>query len=79
MTGVQTCALPISGEHGVGLDKIGYMEALFGAPTLDAMCRLRGAFDPERRANPGKVVPLHSCREWTGAVAWRTATAEASA
>ena len=69
----------ITGEHGVGLDKIGYMEALFGAPTLDAMCRLRGAFDPERRANPGKVVPLHSCREWTGAVAWRTATAEASA
>ena len=64
----------ITGEHGVGLDKIGYMEALFGVPTLDAMCRLRGAFDPERRANPGKVVPMHSCREWTGAVAWRNAT-----
>ena len=56
----------ISGEHGVGLDKIGYMESLFTADTLDAMCRLRGAFDPERRANPGKVVPIHSCREWHG-------------
>lgn len=68
----------ITGEHGVGLDKLGYMEALFGEPTLDAMCRLRGAFDPARRANPGKVVPLRSCREWAGAVAWR-ATAQGTA
>jgi FAD/FMN-containing dehydrogenase len=54
----------ITGEHGVGLDKIGYMESLFPGESLDAMCRLRDAFDPERRANPGKVVPSHSCREW---------------
>jgi FAD/FMN-containing dehydrogenase len=57
----------ISGEHGVGLDKIGYMEQLFPGESLDAMCRLRDAFDPERRANPGKVVPSHSCREWVAA------------
>ena len=56
----------ITGEHGVGLDKLPYMEHLFTADTLDAMCRLRTAFDPERRANPGKVVPVHSCREWHG-------------
>ncbi len=56
----------ISGEHGVGLDKLAYMEHLFTPDTLDAMCRLRAAFDPERRANPGKVVPVHSCREWLG-------------
>jgi glycolate oxidase len=31
------------------------------------MCRLREVFDPDRRANPGKVVPVHSCREWHGA------------
>jgi glycolate oxidase subunit GlcD len=54
----------ITGEHGVGLDKLPYMDALFTAPTLGAMCALREAFDPERRANPGKVVPVHSCREW---------------
>jgi FAD/FMN-containing dehydrogenase len=54
----------ITGEHGVGLDKLPYMERLFDAPSLDAMCRLRGVFDPDRRANPGKVVPVHSCREW---------------
>jgi glycolate oxidase subunit GlcD len=57
----------ITGEHGVGLDKIGYMESLFPGDSLDAMCRLRSAFDPERRANPGKVVPTHSCREWLAA------------
>jgi glycolate oxidase subunit GlcD len=56
----------ITGEHGVGLDKLGYMDTLFDAPSLDAMCRVRGAFDPDRRANPDKVVPVHSCREWAG-------------
>jgi FAD/FMN-containing dehydrogenase len=54
----------ITGEHGVGLDKLPYMDRVFDAPTLDAMCRLRAAWDPERRANPGKVVPTHGCREW---------------
>ncbi len=57
----------ITGEHGVGLDKIGYMDTLFPGESLDAMCRLRDAFDPERRANPGKVIPSHSCREWLAA------------
>ncbi|WP_291156112.1 FAD-binding oxidoreductase [Gemmatimonas sp. UBA7669] len=68
---MQTCidaGGTITGEHGVGLDKIGYMDRLFDAPTLDAMCRLRSVFDPDRRANPGKVVPVHSCREWAGVV-----------
>ncbi len=54
----------ITGEHGVGLDKLPYMEQLFTPDTLDAMCSLRETFDAERRANPGKVVPLRSCREW---------------
>ncbi|HEX2779635.1 MAG TPA: FAD-linked oxidase C-terminal domain-containing protein, partial [Gemmatimonadaceae bacterium] len=54
----------ITGEHGVGLDKIGYMPLVFSEDSLATMCRLREVFDPERRANPGKVVPMHSCREW---------------
>jgi glycolate oxidase len=54
----------ITGEHGVGLDKIGYMDTLFSKDTLAAMCDVRQVFDPERRANPGKVVPVHTCREW---------------
>jgi glycolate oxidase subunit GlcD len=54
----------ITGEHGVGLDKMGYMEAIFSESSLNAMCELRAVFDPERRSNPGKVVPVHACKEW---------------
>ena len=61
----------ITGEHGVGLDKLPYMEQLFTADTLDAMCSLRAVFDPDRRANPGKAVPVRACREWHGAAAAR--------
>jgi FAD/FMN-containing dehydrogenase len=61
----------ITGEHGVGLDKLPYMEQLFTADTLDAMCSLRESFDSERRANPGKVVPLRSCKEWQATAAVR--------
>lgn len=62
----------ITGEHGVGLDKLDYMGLIFSPDSLAAMCRLREVFDPDRRANPGKVVPVHSCREWHGApkAAW---------
>ena len=61
----------ITGEHGVGLDKLAYMERLFTPDTLQAMCDLRSAFDPNRRSNPGKVIPVHSCREWHAAPAAR--------
>jgi glycolate oxidase subunit GlcD len=56
----------ITGEHGVGLDKLDYMESVFSAESLDAMCALRSVFDPTRRSNPGKAIPVHSCREWYG-------------
>jgi FAD/FMN-containing dehydrogenase len=65
----------ITGEHGVGLDKLQYMDALFTPPTLEAMCALRSVFDPQRRSNPGKVVPIHSCSEWHAAPAARNALA----
>jgi glycolate oxidase subunit GlcD len=55
----------ITGEHGIGLDKLEYMPGIFSEESLAAMCELRGVFDPQRRANPDKVVPVHSCREWT--------------
>jgi glycolate oxidase subunit GlcD len=63
----------VTGEHGIGLDKLAYMPDIFSAESLDAMCRLRDAFDPSRRANPGKVVPMRSCREWSGVPAVRAA------
>jgi glycolate oxidase subunit GlcD len=61
----------ITGEHGIGVDKLPYMDALFTPDTLAAMCALREVFDPDRRANPGKVVPVHSCREWHAAPSTR--------
>ncbi|MBI4500412.1 MAG: FAD-binding protein [Gemmatimonadetes bacterium] len=57
----------ITGEHGVGSDKLRYMPLVFDPETLAAMQDVRRAFDPESLANPGKVVPTYICREWTGA------------
>ena len=54
----------ITGEHGVGSDKLEYMSLIFDQETLSAMCAVRRVFDPEERANPRKVVPVHYCREW---------------
>lgn len=56
----------ITGEHGVGADKVEYMPLIFDAETLGAMQAVRRAFDPAERANPGKVVPVRACREWSG-------------
>ena len=54
----------ITGEHGVGSDKLDYMPMIFDPESLSAMCAVRQAFDPEQRANPRKVVPVHHCNEW---------------
>ncbi|MGQ0647063.1 MAG: FAD-linked oxidase C-terminal domain-containing protein [Gemmatimonadaceae bacterium] len=62
----------VTGEHGIGLDKIDYMSLIFSDASLAAMCRVREVFDPEQRANPGKVVPVHACREWTMTPAGRS-------
>jgi glycolate oxidase subunit GlcD len=63
----------ITGEHGVGLDKMAYMDDIFTPESLAAMCDLRDAFDPSRRANPAKVIPTHRCREWLAAPSTREA------
>jgi glycolate oxidase len=47
----------ITGEHGVGTDKACAMPLMFGESDLEAMRRLRSAFDPNELANPGKVFP----------------------
>lgn len=67
MTACVAAGGTITGEHGIGLDKLDYMDLIFSEESLAAMCRLREVFDPDKRANPGKVVPIHSCREWHGA------------
>jgi glycolate oxidase subunit GlcD len=57
----------ITGEHGVGIDKLRYMPLIFDPESLGAMQAVRRVFDPEERVNPGKVVPVHACREWARA------------
>src|SRR5258707_8626107 len=56
----------ITGEHGVGLDKLRYMPLVFDGESLAAMRAVRQVFDPHEQVNPGKVIPIHACREWTG-------------
>src|ERR1700683_511815 len=47
----------ITGEHGVGMEKIDLMTSLFSAESLETMGRLKAMFDPEERLNPGKMLP----------------------
>jgi glycolate oxidase subunit GlcD len=47
----------ITGEHGIGTEKRDFMGLLFGDDDLDAMRRLRAAFDPDLCCNPGKILP----------------------
>jgi FAD/FMN-containing dehydrogenase len=67
----------ITGEHGIGIDKLRYMPMLFDSDTLSAMRATRRAFDPHELSNPGKVVPIHACREWMAAPQLRRAEAAA--
>ena len=46
----------ITGEHGVGVEKREYLPEMFGPDEMDAMRRLRAAFDPLGIANPGKML-----------------------
>jgi glycolate oxidase len=47
----------ITGEHGVGAEKTAAMADMFGEDDLETMARVRWAFDPRGRFNPGKVFP----------------------
>jgi glycolate oxidase len=47
----------LTGEHGIGVDKACSMPLMFGPGDLEAMQRLRRAFDPAGLCNPGKVLP----------------------
>ena len=54
----------ITGEHGIGLEKKAYIGLLFNEADLEAMKRVRKAFDPDSRFNPTKLFPTPaSCGE----------------
>ncbi len=47
----------LTGEHGIGRDKMKYMPQMFTSEDMDVMQLLRCAFDPHRICNPGKIFP----------------------
>ena len=55
----------ISGEHGVGIEKLNSMCVQFSPAEREQMFRIKRAFDPAELLNPGKVIPtLHRCAEY---------------
>ncbi|OAD23074.1 FAD linked oxidase domain-containing protein [Candidatus Thiomargarita nelsonii] len=55
----------ITGEHGVGMEKINQMCVQFNALELTQFHAVKAAFDPNGLLNPGKAVPeLHRCAEF---------------
>ena len=55
----------ITGEHGVGVEKINQMCIQFKTAELAQFHAVKAAFDPEGLLNPGKGVPtLHRCAEF---------------
>jgi glycolate dehydrogenase FAD-linked subunit len=54
----------ITGEHGVGMEKMEMMAHQFPVETLETIARFKNLFDPTCRLNPGKALPTgHGCRE----------------
>ena len=54
----------ITGEHGVGVEKLNAMCHQFNEKELEVFHKIKQAFDPDSLLNPGKAVPeLHRCAE----------------
>ncbi len=51
------CGGSVTGEHGIGVEKISFMRKLFNDNDLAAMERLRLAFNPHNRLSPAKMLP----------------------
>jgi glycolate oxidase len=47
----------VTGEHGIGVEKIDFMPKLFSPEDLAMMMRLRAAFNPYNRCSPAKMLP----------------------
>jgi glycolate oxidase len=55
----------VTGEHGVGVEKVHQMCLQFDAATLESFFAVKRAFDPEGLLNPGKAVPtLARCADY---------------
>jgi len=51
------CDGTLTGEHGVGVEKIHLMPYLFDGKTMRQFQRVKDAFDPDERINAGKLIP----------------------
>jgi glycolate oxidase len=51
------CGGSVTGEHGIGVEKIDFMPKLFTPEDLGMMLRLRSAFNPDNRCSPAKLFP----------------------
>jgi glycolate dehydrogenase FAD-linked subunit len=51
------CGGSVTGEHGIGVEKIDFMPKLFSPEDLHMMLRLRTAFNPDGRCSPHKMLP----------------------
>jgi glycolate oxidase len=47
----------LTGEHGIGAEKMNEMPLIFSPDDLLVMSELRRVFDPDQRSNPNKVIP----------------------
>ncbi|MAE61639.1 MAG: FAD-binding oxidoreductase [Planctomycetaceae bacterium] len=47
----------LTGEHGVGVEKLGLMTDMFDGATMGTFAKLKGIFDPAERLNVGKLMP----------------------
>jgi glycolate oxidase len=66
----------ISGEHGIGLEKMDYMPLIFTEADLHAMRGVRDAWNPRGLCNPGKIFPSRkACGE--ASIAYRPHPIEA--
>lgn len=62
----------ITGEHGVGAEKINQMCVQYGTDELNCFHGIKKAFDPAGTLNPGKAIPtLHRCAEYGAMVVHR--------
>ncbi len=51
------CGGSVTGEHGIGLEKISFMTRLFSEDDVDVMKRMRSALNPRGLLTPGKMLP----------------------
>ena len=51
------CGGSVTGEHGIGVEKVQFMKKMFSPDDLTVMENLRRAFNPDNRLSPDKMLP----------------------